>query len=249
VAKAFTTFINDPVEDFGGFISDDRSGSEMTNTADQTTNPNTTGLVLHRAFGYDLLVGLLTLGAERRYREETLSLAGLKAGEAVLDVGCGTGSLAIAAKRHVGPIGAVHGIDASIEMIEGARRKAQKAGVEVVFEDAVVEKLPFPDATFDVVFSTTMFHHLADKARRQCLGEIRRVLRPGGRLLAVDFGGPVSERRSWIAKLHRHGRIDLQRLIPVVNEVGLKIMRSGPIRQRFGLMSDLYFLLAGTSAT
>jgi ubiquinone/menaquinone biosynthesis C-methylase UbiE len=216
---------------------------KMTNVAEHAA-PNTTGLILHRAFGYDLLVAILSLGGERTYREKTLELAGLQAGQSVLDVGCGTGTLAIAAKRHVGSAGKVYGIDASPEMIARARKKAKKASAEVDFDNAFVENLPFPNATFDVVLSTTMLHHLPDKARRQCLREAVRVLKPGGRFLAVDFGGPVGERRSWVAKLHRHGRIDLRRLTPLVSEAGLKIVESGPIAQSFGLMSDLYFILA-----
>lgn len=216
----------------------------MTNVAEQAATPNTTGLILHQAFGYDLLVWLLSLGGERTYREKTLELAGLKAGESVLDVGCGTGTLAIAAKRHVGSAGQVYGVDASPEMITRARKKAKKAAADVAFENAFVENLPFPDATFDVVLSTTMLHHLPDKARRRCLREVARVLKPAGRFLAVDFGGPVSERRSWVAKFHRHGRIDLGRLTPLVSEAGLQIVESGPMAQRFGLMSDLHFILA-----
>ena len=88
----------------------------MPNTDVQATS-NTTGLILHRAFAYDLLVRLLSLGQERPYREKTLELAALKAGESVLDVGCGTGTLAIAAKSYVGSAGKVYGIDASPEMI------------------------------------------------------------------------------------------------------------------------------------
>ena len=216
----------------------------MTNVAEQAATQNTSGLVLHRAFGYDLLVGLLSLGRERTYREKTLELAGVKLGESVLDVGCGTGTLAIAAKRHIGSAGKVYGIDASPEMIARARKKAKKAAVDVAFENAFVESLPFPDATFDVVLSTTMLHHLPDKARRQCLREVRRVVKPAGRLLAVDFGGPVRERRSWVAKFHRHGRIDLGRLSPLVSEAGLKIVQSGPMAQSFGLLGDLHFILA-----
>lgn len=216
----------------------------MTERTGQMPVPRTTGLTLHRAFGYDLLVWLLSLGTERTYRQKTIALAGLKTGESVLDVGCGTGNLVIEAKRHVGRTGVVTGIDASPEMIARARRKAGKAGLEATFEQAIVEKLPFPDATFDVVFSTTMLHHLPDKPRRQCLAEIRRVLRPSGRLLAVDFGGPVSERRSWVSRFHRHGRIDLQRLVPLLTEAGLNTIQSGPLEQKFGLITDLYFILA-----
>ena len=112
----------------------------MTNVAGQAA-ANTTGLVLHRALGYDFLVGLLLLGRERVYREKTLELAGLQSGESVLDVGCGTGTLAIAAKRHVGSATKVYGIDASPEMIARARNKAKKAAADVTFENAFVDQL------------------------------------------------------------------------------------------------------------
>src|SRR5208283_3977610 len=153
-------------------------------SADATT-PDTTGRVIHWAFAYDLLVWVLTLGRERAFREKTLELAHLAPGESVLDVGCGTGSLAIAAKLCVGQTGTVNGIDASAEMIARARKKAAKAGSEVNFQTAVVETLPFSDHAFDVVLSTVMLHHLPDVARHKCIEEIRRVLKPGGRMLAV----------------------------------------------------------------
>ena len=85
-------------------------------------SPHTTGRVLHWATGYDVLVWLVTLGRERAFREKMLNLAHLAPGESVLDVGCGTGTLAIAAKRVVGPAGAVYGIDASEQMIARATR-------------------------------------------------------------------------------------------------------------------------------
>jgi ubiquinone/menaquinone biosynthesis C-methylase UbiE len=128
--------------------------------ADRSLTPSTTGSVLHSAAWYDLTVWLMTLGRERVYRERFVDLAHLAPGESVLDVGCGTGTLAIVSKRRVGPAGTVHGIDASPEMTARAREKAKKAGVEVFFKQGVVEALPFPDAHFDAVVSTLMLHHL-----------------------------------------------------------------------------------------
>src|SRR6266567_4998676 len=87
--------------------------SNMVNAKEQSRVPNTTGIVLHRALLYDLFVWLVSLGRERAYREKALDLARLKPGEAVLDIGCGTGTLAVAAKRRVGPAGRVYGVDAS----------------------------------------------------------------------------------------------------------------------------------------
>lgn len=207
--------------------------------ADRNPTLDTTGSVLHRAALYDLLVWLLTIGRERVFREKVVLLGRLKPGESVLDMGCGTGTLAMAAKRMVGPKGTVHGIDASPEMIARAHTKAIKSGIEVVFHNAVAEALPFPDAKFDAVFATMMLHHLPGEARQRCVCEARRVLKPGGRLLAVDFGGPGRERRGLISRLHRHVRFDLREMIPVLSEAGLKVVESGDVG-----FSDLQFVLA-----
>lgn len=200
----------------------------------------TTGRVLHRAAGYDFLVWLITGGRERRFREQLLSLARLQHGELVLDVGCGTGSLAIAAKRQVGPTGSVDGIDASPKMIARAVKKARKADVDVVFRQALAEALPFPDGHFDVVLSTVMLHHLPRKARQGCASEIRRVLKPGGRVLAVDFGSPSHAKRSLIAHFHRHGYTKLEDIIALLTGAGLETIESGAVG-----IKDLQFVLAG----
>src|SRR5437879_13713515 len=105
------------------------------------------------------------LGREGAFREKVLRLARLQPGEAVLDVGCGTGTLAIAAKRQVGPTGTVYGVDASPEMLARAGKKARKAGVEIFFKNGLVEALPFPDAHFAAVLSTVMLHQLPRRLR------------------------------------------------------------------------------------
>ncbi len=195
-------------------------------------------MVVHWAARYDLLLRLLTLGRERVFRERLLDLAQLQTGESVLDVGCGTGTLAIAARRRVGSAGTVHGIDPSPEMIARATGKAARAAVDVVFGTGVAESLPFADARFDVVLSTVMLHHLRGNARLQGVREMRRVLRPGGRLLAVDFAG-VGRGRGLLAHLHRHGRIDARDLVALVREAGLQVVESGAV----GTMA-LQFVLA-----
>src|SRR5215510_13335927 len=106
----------------------------MTQIEKKIETPSRTGKVLHAAAAYDLLVWLITLGRERTFREKMLRLAHLEPGESVLDVGCGTGSLAIVAKRQVGPTGTVCGVDASPEMIARAEKKSRKRGVGVVFK-------------------------------------------------------------------------------------------------------------------
>jgi ubiquinone/menaquinone biosynthesis C-methylase UbiE len=209
-------------------------------THDLPAPAGTKGRVLHsEARYYDLLAWLLTLGRERAFRERLIELARLEPGDVVLDVGCGTGTLAIAAKRRVGSTGIVHGIDASPEMIERARRKAAKAGVDVAFETAIVEALPYPDAHFDVVLSTLMLHHLPRSVRQQCAREMRRVLKPGGRVLAVDFGTSARERKGLLARLHRHGHLALGDIIALLSEAGLSVVESGSVGIR-----DLEFALA-----
>src|SRR5262247_4792527 len=121
----------------------------MTEIAERNAPSSRTGIVLHAAAAYDLLIWLITCGRERAFREKMLRLAHLEPGESVLDLGCGTGSLAIVAKRHVGPTGTVYGVDASPEMIARAEKKARKAGVEIGLRNAVAQALPFPDAHFD----------------------------------------------------------------------------------------------------
>ena len=149
--------------------------------------PRTAGHVIDWPRRYDLLNAVFFLGKERRFRQEVLDLARLTPGERVLDVGCGTGTLAIAARERLGPDGEVHGVDPSPEMIEHAREKARRAGLTVDFQVGVIEELPFEKGSFDAVTSTLMFHHLDQDLRLRGLAEVRRVLRPGGRLLVVDM--------------------------------------------------------------
>jgi ubiquinone/menaquinone biosynthesis C-methylase UbiE len=150
--------------------------------------PQTRGLTIRWwAPLYDAVAWLSTGGQEGAIRRETIAAAKISAGNKVLDVGCGTGTLVIAAAKKAKADGEVHGIDASPEMIELARRKAAKHHASATFQVAPIEALPFPDDTFDVVLSTFMLHHLPDDVKMAGFAQIGRVLKPGGHLLAVDF--------------------------------------------------------------
>jgi ubiquinone/menaquinone biosynthesis C-methylase UbiE len=196
------------------------------------------GLLLHNAMFYDLTVWLMTFGRERRLREEMLVRAKVHEGDAILDVGCGTGSLAIAAKRRVGSTGRVCAIDASAEMLARAESKARKAGETVEFKQAAVQALPFPDGHFDCVFATVMLHHLSRKARAECAAEVLRVLKPGGRFLAVEFGAS-SDRHGLLQHFHRHGHVPLGEIVLLLERAGFEIDQHGPAD-----FPNLHFVLA-----
>ncbi len=150
--------------------------------------PETTGRTIRSwARFYDAASWLMTFGKAPAMRKETVELAQPAAGEKVLDVGCGTGTLAIALGAKVGPGGEVVGIDAAPEMIAVARDKAAKQGADIDFRVGLIEEIPFPDDSFDLVLSSFMLHHLPDDLKRNGLAEIRRVLKPGGRFLVVDL--------------------------------------------------------------
>ena len=207
-------------------------------TPSTTAVLTTRGRVIHWAARYDLLAWLLTHGRERAFRERLVALGRLGPGESVLDIGCGTGTLAIAARRRVGPAGDVFGIDASPRMIARALSKAARAGVEVSFTTALAESLPFPDARFDVVLSTLMFHHLPRTVRHECAREIRRVLKPSGRVLVVDFAVP-QEKKGLLAHFHRHGHVDPAETRSVLETSGLQSVDSGAVG-----LSSLHYVLA-----
>jgi demethylmenaquinone methyltransferase/2-methoxy-6-polyprenyl-1,4-benzoquinol methylase/phosphoethanolamine N-methyltransferase len=211
----------------------------MTNFHDHTPTeqaPQTAGITLHAAGHYDLFTRLGGLGVNSRNSRMVVELAGVRVGDRVLDVGCGTGSLTLTASSAAGSAGAVYGIDASPEMIAVARSKAEKAGLPVKFELAAVEKLPFPGGDFDVVLNRLMIHHLPDDLKVQAFGEIFRVLRPGGRLLITDFMQPANPVLAHLLLPlvgHRMMRTAVASLPPMLSAAGFVDVSSGPTRSAF----------------
>jgi ubiquinone/menaquinone biosynthesis C-methylase UbiE len=122
-------------------------------------------------------------------------------------------------------------------MIARARRKASKAGVDVDFRVAVAENLPFPAGRFDLVLSTLMLPHLPRKTRQDCAREIKRVLKMGGSVLAVDFG--PSNRRGLLSHFHRHGHVDVKDMVALLEDADLTVNTTGPVG-----MNDLNFVVA-----
>ncbi|MDZ4278911.1 MAG: methyltransferase domain-containing protein [Dehalococcoidia bacterium] len=197
--------------------------------------PETRGHVIHWARLYELLTKLPGMSGAA-IRRQTVDRADVRPGEKVLDIGCGPGALALLAKERAGPDGEVHGIDPSPEMINLARKKAA-AGGGVRFQTGVAEELPFPDASFDLVLSSLMLHHLPDDLKPQALKEVARVLKPGGRLFAVDMsgGGPWYWRLVSAAIRHRLPKDYIQRLTGMMSAARLvpEVVESGQSQYAF----------------
>jgi ubiquinone/menaquinone biosynthesis C-methylase UbiE len=120
--------------------------------------------------------------------------AALQPGHTVLDVGCGTGTLAVlVTQRH--PDVDLVGIDPDPQALARAERKASRVGVAVRFERGFGDALPYPDAAFDRVFSSMMFHHVPKNEKPRVMAEVRRVLKPGGRLEFVDMASALAHER------------------------------------------------------
>ncbi len=186
------------------------------------TTMQTTGRTIRWAKRYDSVVRLMTLGKDKALRQISIERAQIKPGDHVLDVGCGTGDLTLAAKRQAGQRGKVFGIDAAPEMVEVAQSKATKAGIEVDFRLGLIEALPFPDDTFDVVLSSLMMHHLPEDVKAKGLREIYRVLKPGGHLFVVDMQRPVGLVSHILTTVMMHGHLHsgVQDLPVMMTEAG-----------------------------
>jgi SAM-dependent methyltransferase len=208
---------------------------DHSSTAAETSPSTVTrGLVLDQGWRYDLTLWigdtLMFRGQLRAMRRKTLDLAHVQPGDAVLDVGCGTGTLALEVGRRVGRAGRVVGIEPAAAQIARARAKAARRHVPVEFQTGVIERLDFADATFDVVLSTLMMHHLPASLKRQGLAEIARVLKPGGRLVIADF--PRKQDRQGRAARFHAGGSDMRDLAALVRDAGFAEVKFEETRPR-----------------
>ncbi|WP_374312809.1 class I SAM-dependent methyltransferase [Dongia sp.] len=143
----------------------------------------------------DLLEDCMSFGQRRNILAATLAASRIGAGQNLLDIGCGTGELVVAAATIIADGGRARGghamgVDATPGMIDLARRRADLQGIIARFEVAVAESLPLPDGVIDGVTSSFFFHHLPSAVKCQALAEMWRVLAPGGRLVITDYGRP-----------------------------------------------------------
>jgi ubiquinone/menaquinone biosynthesis C-methylase UbiE len=136
---------------------------------------------------YDPVVRATTREAE--FKRRLLDVAAIEPGHRVLDLACGTGTLAIEAKLRE-PGAELVGVDGDPEMLERAREKAAAAGADIALDEGLSTDLPYEDASFDRVLSTLFFHHLDLAGKRTTFAELARVLRSGGELHVADWGRP-----------------------------------------------------------
>jgi ubiquinone/menaquinone biosynthesis C-methylase UbiE len=177
-----------------------------------------------------------------RYKNILIEQADIRAGQSVLDLGCGTGTLAIMVKQKH-PSAEVSGLDADPDMLKVARYKSSQAKAPVKFDVGFTNSLPYPDQAFDRVLSSIMIHHLKTTDKKKTAQEVFRVLKPGGQLHIVDFGKPVT----WYGKmlgpfLHRfeEANDNIDGSLPLFfGEPGLKTQILGHFWTFFG---DLDFL-------
>lgn len=190
---------------------------------------------------YDPFVKLV--GGEKT-RKTLLDQAALQPMHRVLDIGCGTGTLATLIKRRY-PDATVVGLDPDPKALARARKKAERAGVSIQFDQGFADELPYPDTSFDRVFSSMMFHHLQPEHKEKTLREIKRVLAPGGSLHLLDFSEDEGHSHGLAHWFHSSDRMkdnSENRILTLMRQAGFisakKVMEDS---QLFGIMRTAYY--------
>lgn len=138
---------------------------------------------------YDIMMKLLFMpsGGESKFRKKISQLARIRSNHKILDVGCGTGTLTISASAYLEK-GISIGLDLSHRMLTVAKSKSKNPRIHFILGNS--SKMPFRSGSFDRVFLTFVLHELSPVVRQQTLKEVRRVLKPDGLLIAVDYHVP-----------------------------------------------------------
>jgi ubiquinone/menaquinone biosynthesis C-methylase UbiE len=145
------------------------------------------GAIRH-ARAYEVFSTVVFAGRRRRIFGRVVALAGISAGDRVLDVGCGPGYLTALAAEAASPGGNAVGVDVSESMIEQALHL--RGADNCSFRVGRAEALDAADGSFDVVVSSLAVHHIPEEVRAAAFAEMHRVLRPGGRVVVADFRPP-----------------------------------------------------------
>lgn len=160
---------------------------------------------------------------EETFKRRLIQRADLQPKMKVLDLGCGTGTLTVMLKL-AAPQVQVIGLDGDPEVLSIARSKAQQLQLDIRWDYGMAYALPYPDDSFDSVFSSLVVHHLSGRDKVRAFREVRRVLRPGGRFHLLDFGEPFNLLTRLQASLMRHleeTRDNFRGLIvPMLREAG-----------------------------
>jgi demethylmenaquinone methyltransferase / 2-methoxy-6-polyprenyl-1,4-benzoquinol methylase len=166
-------------------MSDSKTHFGFQQVDEQDKAKRVAGVFSSVAQRYDLMNDLMSLGLHRLWKVFTIETAGVKAGDRVLDVAGGTGDLAKSFARRVGETGQVWLTDINGSMLGVGRDRLTDAGLLLPAVQCDAEKLPFPSDYFDCVTVAFGLRNMTHK--ESALAEMRRVLRPGGRLLVLEF--------------------------------------------------------------
>ncbi|HZJ23609.1 MAG TPA: methyltransferase domain-containing protein [Anaerolineales bacterium] len=177
------------------------------------------------------------------FKSRLIEQAGIQAGHRILDLGCGTGTLALMVKRSQ-PDAEVVGLDADPQMLKVAIAKAARERMAVKFDQGMAFSLPYPDDSIDRVLSSLMIHHLKTPDKGKTAREIYRILKPGAQLHVIDFGKP----RTFYGKLvglFLHGFEEANdnidgHLPRIFEQAGLKVREAGDFMTFFGSLTFLY---------
>jgi ubiquinone/menaquinone biosynthesis C-methylase UbiE len=180
---------------------------------------------------------------DTRFKSRLIEQAAIQPGQHVMDLGCGTGTLAIMVKQ-AQPNAEVVGLDADPQMLKVARIKSARQEVRIRFDEGMTFDLPYPDAYFDRVLSSIMLHHLKTPDKEKTAREILRVLRPGGQLHVIDFGRPSTFYGKILGPfLHNfeEANDNIDGRLPVIFEqAGFRIEEMGNYLTFFGDLTFLY---------
>ena len=198
---------------------------------------------------YDPIARLM--GGDRA-RRDLIEQANITSGQRILDIGCGTGTLAVQLKQQCADVEVV-GLDPDPKALHRAKAKATRAGVLVQFDQGFSDELPYASDSFDRVLSSLMFHHLEEQTREKTLTEVVRVLHSGGFLHLLDFATSGDGHGHHSHEIHSHlmnlfhskdrveGTSDT-RILELMRNAGFKNaakLKDG--RMLFGLLRTAYY--------